>query len=471
MSTALSVAPVEGVDQHFVQFYEDEPFICAAVADFLEVGVNANRAVVVLATAAHRQMFSRALATRGHDVAGLIAEHRLVMHDARELLDRFVRGGAPDEALFFEETRIFFSQILAAGAFSRLHVYTEMADLLWEEGCGPAAMRLEELANELNGRHPLTVLCGYRLRRFDCEEDRDAFEHTCAVHARVCPAESYRRDADRDSRLRQVARLQQRAQALENEVARRELLESELRRKNDELARAVHFSDLFVELLGHDLRDPLSGVATAARLLARRSDSETVVGPAARILNSAERMGRMLDQLLDFARIRMGQGIGLERTTVDLAEICRLSIDELGAPPAGVSLSTEGDLLGQWDASRLAQLTCILIGNALAHGTGTSPVGVCLDGLGAAVELEVSNAGAVAPDVLPVLFEAPRVSGGGLAAQGRSSGLGLGLYIAREIVLAHAGRIDVASSAAAGTRVTVSLPRHHVAEPARRAWR
>jgi signal transduction histidine kinase len=464
MSTALSVAFGDGVDQHFVQFYEDEPFLCAAVTDFMEVGLNANRAVIVLATPAHRQMFSQALATRGHDVSALTAERRLAMVDARELLDRVMRDGMPDATLFFQETGAFFSQILAAGDVARIHVYGELSDVLWEDGNGAAAMRLEELGNELGGRHPLTVLCGYGLRRFDREADREAFEHTCAVHARVAPAESYRRDADRDSRLRQVARLQQRAQALENEVVRRELLEQELLRKNEELERALQFSDMFVGILGHDLRNPLSGVTTAARLLARRADSDKVAKPAARILNSAERMGRMIDQLLDFTRIRLGQGIALERTTVDLGEICRMAIDELGVPATAVNLTGEGDLLGQWDGHRLTQLMCILIGNALAHGSGTTPVGVCLDGLGAAVVLEVSNAGAVPPELLPVMFELPAATFEG-AKQVRSSGLGLGLYIGREIVTAHAGRIDVASSVADGTRITVSLPRHHVASP------
>jgi signal transduction histidine kinase len=141
-----------------------------------------------------------------------------------------------------------------------------------------------------------------------------------------------------------------------------------------------------------------------------------------------------------------------------------MAIDELGVPATAVNLTGEGDLLGQWDGDRLTQLMCVLIGNALAHGAGTAPVGVCLDGLGAAVVLEVSNAGAVAPEMLPVMFELPGATFEG-AKQVRSSGLGLGLYIGREIVTAHAGRIDVASSAADGTRITVSLPRHHVASP------
>lgn len=147
-----------------------------------------------------------------------------------------------------------------------------------------------------------------------------------------------------------------------------------------------------------------------------------------------------------------------------------MAIDELGVAATAVKLAGEGDLLGQWDGDRLTQLMCILIGNALAHGSGTSPVGVCLDGLGAAVVLEVSNAGAVVPEILPVMFEPPGASVDG-SKQVRSSGLGLGLYIGREIVVAHAGKIDVASSAADGTRITVSLPRHHVGEPTRRAYR
>src|SRR5262249_7008178 len=153
----------------------------------------------------------------------------------------------------------------------------------------------------------------------------------------VLPTEEFLAHHDDGSRLRQVSMLQQRARALESEVTRRRALENslrealaarhrldeELQRQNDELSRAVRFSEMFVGMLGHDLRNPLSAITTAAQLLSRRADSDRVALPAKRITNSAMRMSRMIDQLLDFTRIRLGNGIPLERAPVDLAEVVR----------------------------------------------------------------------------------------------------------------------------------------------------
>lgn len=465
MNAALSETPVDGADQHFVQFYEDEPFLCATVADFMEAGVRAGQPIVAIATSAHRQLFARALEGRGHDVASLTAAGQLNFLDARETLAIFMRGGMPDASRFLTGLDGLFARLSAVAPGGRVRAYGEMVDLLWQDENGPAAIRLEELWNELGTRHTFTLLCAYGLRGFDNETDGIAFAQICATHGRVAPAEGYGLAADTDHRLRQVAILQQRAAALGKEVERREALERELRQKNDELERALHFSEMFVGILGHDLRNPLSGVTTAARLLVRRAESDKVAKPASRILSSAERMARMIDQLLDFTRIRLGQGLPLERARVDLEEICRMAIDELETPASAIALETAGDLVGQWDGDRLAQMVSNLIGNALAHGVSDGPVAVRLDGRGSDVVVEVSNAGAVAPDVLPVMFQ-PMRTGVESHRPARSSGLGLGLFISREIVVAHAGLIDVASSAADGTRITVRLPRHRVVEPA-----
>jgi signal transduction histidine kinase len=465
MSTALSVTQVDGADQHFVQFYEDEPFLCATVADFLEGGVRAGQPMVAIATASHRQLFARALEGRGHDVGSLTSSGQLNFLDARETLSIFMRGGMPDASLFLNGLDGLFARLSAVAPGGRVRAYGEMVDLLWQDGNGPAAIRLEELWNELGRRHTFTLLCAYGLRGFDNETDGVAFARICATHGRVAPAEGYGLAADADHRLRQVAILQQRAAVLGKEVERRKALERELRQKNEELERALHFSEMFVGILGHDLRNPLSGVTTAARLLVRRAESEKVAKPATRILSSAERMARMIDQLLDFTRIRLGQGLPLERTRVDLVEICRMAIDELETPASTIALQSAGDLVGQWDGDRLAQMISNLIGNALVHGASGGPVAVRLDGRGSEVVVEVSNAGVVAPDVLPMMFQ-PMRSGLESHRPARSSGLGLGLFISREIVVAHAGLIDVASSAADGTRITVRLPRHRVVEPA-----
>jgi signal transduction histidine kinase len=199
---------------------------------------------------------------------------------------------------------------------------------------------------------------------------------------------------------------------------------------------------------------------TGASLLARRAESDKVAKPATRILTSAERMARMIDQILDFTRIRLGHGIPLQRRRIDLAEVCRLAIDEAESTGGGerIRLEEGGESVGTWDGDRLSQLISNLLGNALAHGTTGAPVVIRLDGTSDDdVVLELQNSGAVPPDVLPVLFDPFHSTS---RKQERSSGLGLGLFISQQIVLAHAGNIEVTSSEEHGTRFIVRLPRN-----------
>ncbi|HVI23260.1 MAG TPA: PAS domain-containing sensor histidine kinase, partial [Myxococcales bacterium] len=242
------------------------------------------------------------------------------------------------------------------------------------------------------------------------------------------------------------------------DVTDRKRLEVELERQNEELLRTVRFSEMFVGILGHDLRNPLSAITTAASLLARRAETDKVSRPAARILSSAGRMARMIDQLLDFTRIRLGQGLPLTRSENDLAEVCRMAVDELDEGADGVDLRARGNPVGSWDGDRLMQLVSNLIGNALAHGARTAPVQVIVDGHSEEdVVLEVKNAGTIAPAILPVIFEPFRSEKD--RKEDQSSGLGLGLYITQKIVLAHSGSIEVRSTHEEGTCFTVRLPR------------
>jgi two-component system sensor histidine kinase/response regulator len=211
-------------------------------------------------------------------------------------------------------------------------------------------------------------------------------------------------------------------------------------------------------VLGHDLRNPLSAITTGASLLARRADSERVSKPALRIVKSAGRMARMIDQVLDFTRIRLGEGLPLECKDTDLGEVCRIALDELEAPVqgAGLELRIVGDVVGYWDEDRLTQLISNLAGNALAHGS--PPMVIEVNGTDdAQVTMQVTNAGAIAADVLPLVFEPFRSTAN--RKHERSSGLGLGLYISQQLVHSHAGTIEVACPGGESSQFTVRLPR------------
>jgi PAS domain S-box-containing protein len=229
-----------------------------------------------------------------------------------------------------------------------------------------------------------------------------------------------------------------------------------------ELERTVRFNEMFTAILGHDLRNPLGAIMTAAHLALKRGESERLVVPLARIVNSGERMARMIDQLLDFTRLRVGTGIPLQPRPTDLLPLLRQVIDEFDANPAGpLKLEHRGDTAGVWDEDRLAQVLSNLIGNAVQHGQANGGVRVRVDGdADDRVRVEVHNAGAIPSEVVPRLFE-PMT--GGQRPRDRSRGLGLGLFIAQQIVDAHGGAIAVETSPEAGTTFTLSLPRQ--AEP------
>src|SRR5690606_23616455 len=184
-----------------------------------------------------------------------------------------------------------------------------------------------------------------------------------------------------------------------------------------------------------------------------------LAAPARRILTSAERMERMISQLLDFTRIRLGRGLPLERGEVDLAELCRVAVEEAQTATCGdIRLAATGDCRGEWDRDRLWQLVSNLVTNACEHGVPIAPVSVHVDGSRPeAVSLDVCNRGEIPRELLPILFEPLHRRRG---ERSRSSGgLGLGLYISQQIVLAHGGTIRVGSDARHGTTFTVTLPR------------
>ncbi|PCC73646.1 Signal transduction histidine kinase [Nannocystis exedens] len=225
---------------------------------------------------------------------------------------------------------------------------------------------------------------------------------------------------------------------------------------NQEMLR---FTDLFIGILGHDLRTPLSAIVLCAELL-RRADGQTDTTEAfERLRASARRMSRMIDQLLDLTRVRLGGGIAVLARPVALDAVVRDVVDELvrAGPDARIEVATTGDLGGRWDPDRLAQVFSNLLGNAVRHREG-APVRVRLDGSARdRVVASVHNAGVIAPALRPVVFEPFR--GAQARPAGGASGLGLGLYITRAIVEAHGGSVTVAAAEGAGTTFTVILPR------------
>ena len=235
---------------------------------------------------------------------------------------------------------------------------------------------------------------------------------------------------------------------------------TERKRAQDELAESLRMAETFISVLSHDLRTPLSAIHMGAALLARKAD--LAPGPArtaGRILSSAERMARMISDLLDYSRVRAGVGVPLTPRPVDALEVCRTAVEELEVvhPHRTVFVEAEGDTSGSWDRDRVLQVVVNLGSNALRYSDPETPVTVRLEGRADEVQIEVHNLGAPIPaELLPHLFDPFRK---GQHTGTRPDSIGLGLYIVRTIVEAHGGSIAVRSRAGEGTTFTVRLPR------------
>lgn len=239
---------------------------------------------------------------------------------------------------------------------------------------------------------------------------------------------------------------------------------TEQKRATAELEQTLRDNEIFAGVLGHDLRTPLGAIVTAAQLVLHRSEGDDdIVRLATRIVSSGTRMSRMIQQLLDFTRARVGGGIDVRAREADLASICDQVVGELGLSSPAWKMKVErlGDLRGTWDPDRLLQVVSNLLANAGQHGSSAAPILINLDGTAQdSVVLEVRNAGTIPESLLPTLFAPFRGT-----RDRKSEGLGLGLFITRDIVAGHGGRIEVASSDAAGTSFKVRLPRQVGSRP------
>lgn len=239
--------------------------------------------------------------------------------------------------------------------------------------------------------------------------------------------------------------------------------EKQLSQQLEELRQALALNELFAAVLGHDLRNPLSAIMNGAELMLKVSSEPMVKSAATRIQSSGRRMSKMVEQLLDVARIRAG-GIELRLKETDIDAQCRVIAEELlgGADPSRILIEKSGNVVGAADPDRLLQILSNLMGNAIQHGSADKPVIVRIDGSGdEEIAIEVSNDGAIPADALEGIFE-PFFSRQTMNRP--NQGLGLGLYIVKKFAQAHQGDVTVTSNPDTGTVFRVRLPRHHSAQ-------
>jgi len=467
---------------HNVQFYEGEEFLVHAVTDYVAEGLSAGQHVIVIASSAHRSAFTRVLSANGFDVAAATRESQLMYLDAAETLARFMTNGMPDPARFHKVIEPLMRRAEAQPSPVHLRAYGEMVDLLANDGNANASIRLEELWNDLLAAHDFDLLCGYAMSSFAEASDALGFQEICRLHSHVAPTERYSQAEDSE-RSREISRLQQRALALENEIARREQLEQRLHEAMEEQDRLLHAERIarteaesanraknqFLAVMSHELRTPLNAIAGHTQLIELglhgpvTSAQQDALG---RIDLNQRHLLSLVNDVLNLARVDSGR----EEYTIEQVELVPLvcaivSMIEPLLTPGQLSCGVADRLREMQpavvlaDREKVQQILLNLLTNAIKFTAagGRVTIDAEVDGASGMALVEVRDTGVgIAAEKTETVFEpfvqlATRLST-------RQDGIGLGLTISRKYARAMQGDLTVTSGTGEGACFRLALP-------------
>jgi signal transduction histidine kinase len=473
-----------GESEHFVQFYESDEFFLDSVTGYVGAGLSAGDACVLVTTPGHRQALELHLAVSGLDLADAQARGVCVCLDAAEILSRFMVDGMPEPHRFVAVVGGAIAR--AAEGQRHVRVFGEMVALLWAEGNQDAAIRLEELWNDLQGVvQPFSLFCAYPMQGFAGEVYGDPFGEICQRHSRVIPDESYSALTSPEERLRAITHLQQKASSLAAEIAERKAVEEALtqalgreRAARAEAEAANARMDEFLGVAGHELRTPLTTIHANIQLLSRKvtamSEREEAVpegltrmlaqslGMLVRMNGSAKRLGRLVDDLLEVSRIKAGK-LEMRLEPADLVAIVREIVAEQRQlhPKRTIQLETPAQAVIAIvaDADRLGQVMTNYLSNALKYSANEEPVAVTIrvEGHSAHVLVRDGGSGIAAEEqehIWDLFYRVP----GCEVRSGSGMGLGLGLHISKTIVELHGGSVGLVGAPGEGSTFWFSVP-------------
>ncbi|HWE62316.1 MAG TPA: ATP-binding protein [Chloroflexota bacterium] len=453
-----------GSRAHSVQFYGDDLFLLEELSRFIGSALGAGDVGIVIATKMHRDGLAERLKARGLDLAHVIAQGRCIWLDAAQTLSHIMPGSAPDAARFTDLMSDLIARATRAAAdeHPRVAIFGEMVALLWAEGKTEAALRLEQLWNDLARTHAFALYCAYPLRYFGQAGDGEALGKICAVHGHVIPAESYSALSTAEERMRAITHLQQKAQALETEIEERRKVEQALRERNQELRDAVATRDEFLSIAAHELRTPVTSLRGFAQLLLRDARRQRGIAPErleyalAAIESQSEKLRQLVARLLDTAQIDAGK-LRIQPVRADLVALIRAALAQQHTGDGHMLVFAGPERLDALvDPLRFEQVITNLLDNAIKFspegGTITVELGQSDDG---GIQLSVTDQGVgITPDQREAIFDHFHQAHG----ERQLTGMGLGLYLTREIVELHGGRVRAEEPEHRGSRFVVSLP-------------
>jgi signal transduction histidine kinase len=461
-------APGHAAPGHVVQFYESEQFLARAVTEYLVAGLRVGEPLVVIASEAHRDAFCQGIASGGVSLREICESGQLLLLDSEETLRAVSKDTSLDPNRFRDVIGGHLQRTNRHSAASTVRVYGEMVADLWARGDHQGAAQLEHLWNDLATEQTFSLLCAYPMKGFSCEAHSELFRDICSAHARVTPTERYS-EANRVARGLEISRLQQRAQALEAEVARRRDLESRLRGALVDADMANRAKSEFLAAMSHELRTPLNAIAGYTDLLELEVrgpltvDQREYVG---RIRASQQYLLSLINDLLNFAKLEAGR-VEFDLQPVPVDAVCR-ELEVLIAPLLAERrlsyIYEAGDAAWRLhaDPEKVRQIMLNLLGNAVKY---TEPGGRIRVSLARATEadaprtivIRVADTGiGIAADHLTSIFE-PFVQIGRRASEPRD-GVGLGLAISRELARHMGGDLTVESTVGVGSTFLLVLP-------------
>ena len=454
---------------HFVQFYETDAFLLDVVTKFIGSGIRSGDTAVVIATEAHREGLEQRLEQAKFDLEEARAQGRYIAIDATSTAVALVAEGAFDAERFEE----FISEIVgtAEAQGRQVRFYGELAPILISHGNHVAAICVEHLINQLQNQYPFLLLCAYQLDTLGAESFVDLHAAVCSTHSQVYPSESYVALSTMDERMRAVAVLQQKSRWLETEIANRKLAEARItaaleaeRTAGQEAVAALRVRDDFLAIAAHDLKSPLATLSAQAQHSLRRLQRDGALGPqeCKKALETITAQTATLDRLINniLSDSSLGRGsLAIAPKLVDLAPLVARVVED-GRMRSGrhqIDLESPLSCDAVVDQLRIEQVLVNLLDNAIRYSSESLPIKVVLSRPSEGVaELTVRDFGpGVPPEQRPYLFE--RYFQGNAGGDGRR-GMGLGLYICRQIVALHGGEIRAELPEEGGTRIIVLLP-------------